>query len=89
MNEWLFDYFKNYISDFCGEDIAKKIKISRAENKFEFTSGCAISIYEYFYKKAVSDKNPVINSPDFFINKKLRIKLSAVLVLKKPTKIFS
>ena len=51
MNEWLFDYFKNYISDFCGEDIAKKIKISRAENKFEFTSGCAISIYEYFYKK--------------------------------------
>lgn len=51
MNEWLFEYFKNFISNYCGEDIAKKLRISRAENNFEFLSGCAISTYEHFYKQ--------------------------------------
>lgn len=51
MNEWLFDYFKKLITECYGEDIAKKIRISRTENNLEFTSGCAIAIYEFFYKK--------------------------------------
>ncbi len=51
MNEWLFDYFKNFISEYCGDDIAKRLRISCSENNMEFLSGCAISINEHFYKK--------------------------------------
>lgn len=51
MSDQIFEYFKKFVADYCGEDIAKKIYISRVENNLEFVSGCAISIYEYFYKR--------------------------------------
>lgn len=51
MNEWVFDRFKKLVAEKCGEDIARKIRVSRTENNMEFSSGCAISIYEFFYKK--------------------------------------
>jgi len=51
MSEQIFEYFKKFVAEFCGEDIAKKLHLSRTENTLEFTSGCALSIYEYFYKK--------------------------------------
>lgn len=51
MNEWVFDRFKKTVSDLCGEDVARKIRISRTENNLEFSSGCATAIYEFFYKK--------------------------------------
>lgn len=54
MTEWMFEHFKKLVSDLYGEDIAKKIRISRAENNLEFTSGCAIAIYEYFYNSGGS-----------------------------------
>lgn len=51
LDEWLFDYFKKFISERYGDDFAKKIRVSRTESNMEFHSGCAIAIYEYFYKK--------------------------------------
>lgn len=54
MNEWTFEHFKKIVSDTYGEEIAKKIRISRTENNLEFTSGCAIAIYEYFYNSGGS-----------------------------------
>lgn len=51
MNEWLFEHFKKVVSNIYGEELAKKIRLSRSENNMEFASGCAIAIYEFFYNK--------------------------------------
>lgn len=50
-NDWLFDRFKKVLAETCGEEMVKKIRLSRIEKSLEFASGCAISIYEFFYKK--------------------------------------
>ncbi len=50
-NDWLFERFKKTLIEICGEEMVKKIRLSRVEKSLEFASGCAISIYEFFYKK--------------------------------------
>ncbi len=50
-DEWLFDYFKNQVLTLCGDELTKKIKLSKAENEYEFIGGVCIAIDEQFYSK--------------------------------------
>lgn len=50
-DEWTLDYFKKHLLALCGEDITKKVKISRAENDYEFAGGICVIINKQFYLK--------------------------------------
>ncbi|MGN0613073.1 MAG: hypothetical protein ACI4JB_04155, partial [Porcipelethomonas sp.] len=56
-DDWMFDYFKKYLITLCGEDVSKKIKISRVEGNLEFKGGICVVIYEQFYNKGGIDKD--------------------------------
>ena len=51
IDEWINDFVKNYLSLHYGEELAKKIRVSRTEGELEFKGGCAISILEFFYQR--------------------------------------
>lgn len=51
MNDWMFDYFKKFLTNYCGEEITKKVRLSCVEENLEFKGGNCIAIYENFYKK--------------------------------------
>lgn len=50
-DEWTLDYFKKHLLSLCGEEITKKVKVSRAENNYEFAGGICVIIHEQFYHK--------------------------------------
>ena len=50
-DEWTLDYFKKHLLTCCGEEITKKVKISKVENNYEFVGGVCIAINEQFYLK--------------------------------------
>ena len=49
MDEWMIEYLKKSLITLCGEDIAKKVKISVVEKNLEFKGGVCIIIREQFY----------------------------------------
>ncbi len=51
MNEYCFDYFKNKLSELGGTEIADRVEFSRADRRYSFLGGCALSIFELFYIK--------------------------------------
>lgn len=51
MNDWMFDYFRRFLTNYSGEEIAKKLKRSRVEEALEFKGGTSIIILENFYNK--------------------------------------
>lgn len=51
MNDWMFEYFKKFLINYCGEEIAKKVRLSGVEENLEFKGGNCIVIYENFYNK--------------------------------------
>lgn len=44
-------YFKRYIKDFAGEDIAGRIVCSCIEEKTDFLAGCSLALLKNFYMK--------------------------------------
>ena len=50
-DEWLFEYFRKYLVTYCGEDISKRIKISKCGGDMEFFGGYNVALYEQFYKQ--------------------------------------
>lgn len=50
-DDWMFDYFKNQVLTLCGDELTKKIKLSKAENEYEFIGGVCVAINEEFYLK--------------------------------------
>lgn len=50
-DDWMYDYFKNLVLTLCGEELTRKIKISKAENENEFAGGICVAIDEQFYHK--------------------------------------
>ena len=52
MNEYCFDYLKNKLAELLGvEDVNDMLEFSRADGRYSFLAGCALSIYELFYIK--------------------------------------
>lgn len=49
MNEYCFDYFKSKLAEIGGQGIADKVEFSRADRRYSFLGGCALSIYAQFY----------------------------------------
>jgi len=56
MNEWMVEYVKNFITNYCGEEVSKKIRLSRVEENLEFKGGSSIIIYENFFNKGGIDQ---------------------------------
>lgn len=50
-DDWMYDYFKNMVLTLCGDELTRKVKISRTENEKEFAGGVYIVIEEQFYLK--------------------------------------
>lgn len=50
-DEWTLDHFKKHLLALCGEEITKKVKISKAEKEFEFSGGVCVIIHKEFYLK--------------------------------------
>ncbi|MGN1481724.1 winged helix-turn-helix transcriptional regulator [Porcipelethomonas sp.] len=57
MNDWTYEYFKKFITDFCGEEVAKKIHLSRVEDNFEFKGGTCSIILDNFFNKGGIDND--------------------------------
>ncbi|MDE5648435.1 MAG: ROK family transcriptional regulator [Oscillospiraceae bacterium] len=51
MNDWMFEYFKKFLTNYCGEEITKKVRLSCVEENLEFKAGNCIAIYKNFYNK--------------------------------------
>lgn len=51
MNDWMFEYFKKFLINYCGEETAKKVRLSCVEKNLEFKGGTCIVITENFYNK--------------------------------------
>ena len=51
MNDWMFEYFKKHLINYCGEETAKKVRLSCVEENLEFKGGNCIVIAENFYNK--------------------------------------
>lgn len=51
MNDWMFEYFKKFLTNYCGEEITKKVRLSCVEENLEFKGGNCIAIYKNFYNK--------------------------------------
>ncbi len=50
-DEWMYEYFKKNLITLCGEELAKKVKISVVEKALEFKGGICVIIREQFYMK--------------------------------------
>lgn len=55
MNDWTYDRFKKRATEMCGEELAKKIQLSRTEGNLEFKGGICTVILENFYNKGGID----------------------------------
>ncbi len=51
IDEWMAEYMKKSFIALCGEEVAKKVKISVVENNLEFKGGICVIIREQFYMK--------------------------------------
>ena len=55
MNDWTYEYVKKFITELCGEEIVKKVHLSRVEGNLEFEGGISSIILEKFYNKGGID----------------------------------
>lgn len=49
IDDWMYEYLKKSLISICGEEIAKKVKISVVEGNLEFKGGICLIIREQFY----------------------------------------
>lgn len=57
LDEWTYEYLKKSLITICGEEVAKKVKISAVEKNLEFKGGICLIIYDQFYKRGGMDIN--------------------------------
>lgn len=49
IDDWMYEYIKKSLITLCGEELAKKVKISVVEKELEFKGGICVIIREQFY----------------------------------------
>jgi len=54
-DEWMSEYVKKSLITICGEDVAKKVKISVVEKGLEFKGGNCVILMDEFYAKGGMD----------------------------------
>lgn len=59
VDEWINENIKSYLADHFGEDIAKRVTLSRSEGKLEFLGGCSICITDSFIQKGGINEYPL------------------------------
>ncbi len=57
LDEWVYEYLKKSLITLCGEEVAKKVKISCVEKNLEFKGGVCLIIREQFYMRGGMDSN--------------------------------
>ncbi len=55
LDDWMCEYLKKSLITLCGEEVAKKVKISVVEKNLEFKGGTCLIIREQFYMRGGMD----------------------------------